>query len=220
MLIEVKNLTRKYSRGLHNITAVDGVNLTVDKDEFVIIRGESGSGKSTLLSMMAGILKPTEGSVIIRGENLYKLNDKELSFFRNRHIGYVPQGHEFLSELTIYENILLPQRLYHKASDGVRNRVIEILERLGIGKLKDCYPAELSGGEHKRCAIARALVNSPDILLADEPTSDLDRKNTTIVLDTFSEIAKSGTAVIMITHDDHISSYGDRILNMEKGKLI
>ena len=220
MLIEVKNLTRKYSRGLRHITAVDGVSLTVGKDEFVIIKGESGSGKSTLLSMLAGLLKPTEGSVVISGENLYKLSDKELSLFRNRHIGYVPQGHEFLSELTVYENILLPQRLYNKASGEVRDRVIEILNRLGISQLKDSYPSELSGGERKRSAIARALVNAPDILLADEPTSDLDRKNTTIVLDAFSEIAKSGTAVIMITHDDHISSYGDRILNMEKGKLI
>lgn len=219
MLIEINDLTRKYTRGQKEIIAVDKLSLTADKGEFLIIKGESGSGKSTLLSMLAGLLNPTEGTIHICGENIYELSDKQLSLFRNRHIGYIPQAHELLSELTVYENTLLPYRLYGKISDEIHKRVGEILNRFGIGELKNSYPSDLSGGERKRAAIARALVNSPDVLLADEPTSDLDRKNTIAVLDAFTDIAKGGTTVIMITHEEHISSYGDRVIELENGKI-
>lgn len=219
MLIEINNLTRKYTRVQKEIIAVNDLDLTVDKGEFIIIKGESGSGKSTLLSMLAGLLRPTEGTVHICGKNIYELSDKQLSVFRNRHIGYIPQAHELLSELTVYENTLLPYRLYEKISDEIHERLGEILDRFGISELKNSYPSDLSGGERKRAAIARALVNAPEVLLADEPTSDLDRKNTISVLDAFTNIVKAGTTVIMITHEDHISSYGDRIIELENGKI-
>lgn len=219
MLIEINNLTRKYTRVQKEIIAVNDLDLTVDKGEFIIIKGESGSGKSTLLSMLAGLLRPTEGTVHICGKNIYELSDKQLSVFRNRHIGYIPQAHELLSELTVYENTLLPYRLYEKISDEIHERLGEILDRFGISELKNSYPSDLSGGERKRAAIARALVNAPEVLLADEPTSDLDQKNTISVLDAFTNIVKAGTTVIMITHEDHISSYGDRIIELENGKI-
>ena len=219
MLIEINNLTRKYTRVQKEIIAVNDLDLTVDKGEFIIIKGESGSGKSTLLSMLAGLLRPTEGTVHICGKNIYELSDKQLSVFRNRHIGYIPQAHELLSELTVYENTLLHYRLYEKISDEIHERLGEILDRFGISELKNSYPSDLSGGERKRAAIARALVNAPEVLLADEPTSDLDQKNTISVLDAFTNIVKAGTTVIMITHEDHISSYGDRIIELENGKI-
>ena len=220
MLIEVNHLTREYRRGKNNVQAVDNIHFTADKGDFVIIKGESGSGKSTFLSMLAGLLHPTSGSVFVIEKNIYELSDKELSCFRNSHIGYIPQGHELLSELTVYENVVLPQRLYRKTYSDINDNADKLLKKLGIGELRNSYPCELSGGERKRAAIARAIANSPDVILADEPTNDLDGNNTAIVLEAFSEIAKSGTVVIMITHDNHISSYGSRIMTMKNGKLV
>lgn len=198
--------------------AVSNVNLELAPGEFTVLMGRSGGGKSTLLNMMGGLLKPTEGNVLLQGSDLYALPDAELSRLRNERIGMIPQGQTPLHSLTVVQNVTLPYLMY-RAEDGVEERALELLESLDIRALADSYPQELSGGEMRRMAIARALICNPAVVLADEPTSDLDDENTRVVLQKLRETANAGAAVLVATHDQAAVAFADRVLRIDGGHL-
>ncbi|MBR4559599.1 MAG: ABC transporter ATP-binding protein [Fibrobacter sp.] len=220
-------MSKTYTRRGEEFNAVDDVEFFAWSGDFSVIYGESGSGKSTLLSLLSGISCPTQGSIIFNGADFANLTDAEISAIRNEKIGYVPQESVFLPHFTVLENILLPKAL----RDGKKIEVKSIadltdvdiaskLEALGIAHLVQEMPAELSGGELKRAAIARALVNKPEIVIADEPTSNLDEINAKIVFELLAEFAQSGTSVLVATHDPRGFKYGDRVYTMHKGHLL
>ncbi len=227
MILNVSNLYKTYTRRGNDFNAVDNVEFFAWSGDFSVIFGESGSGKSTLLSLLSGINRPTQGSIIFNGIDFANLTDAELSAIRNDKIGYIPQDAVFLPQFTVLENIFLPRAI----RDGKKIEVKDIseltdidilskLEALGIAHLVNEMPAELSGGELKRASIVRALVNKPDIVIADEPTSNLDEGNGKKVFDLFAEIVHSGTSVIVATHDTRGFKYGDRLYTMHKGQLL
>lgn len=215
MNILIENVTKTYHRNSEEFNAVDHIGLDIHSAEFVVIYGKSGSGKSTLINILAGILTPTEGTVKYDDFRITGETDKKVSEFRNKRIGYIGQGYTLLPNLTVYENISLASDLYGGDSEGIN----AILDKLGIRHLKDSYPRHLSGGEMRRAAVARALINNPDVVLADEPTGDLDNENTEIVLDIFKKISQDGKTVVMVTHDNEALKYADIIYEMKKGKL-
>jgi len=221
-LLELKGLTKEYIRGGRVFNAVDNINLSVEQGDFISIIGRSGSGKSTLLNMSAGLIHPTKGNVFFNGTDIYLLNDKNISLFRNEKIGYVPQGQSLLSNFTALENVCLPWFLYKREGEKAHNimqRALTLLERTGIGYLADSYPKELSGGEMRRVAIARSLINNPALLIADEPTNDLDTQTTVEIMKLLSDIAKEGTAVLIVTHELDTLSYGNKTYEMNNGCL-
>lgn len=200
MLLEVKNLTKEFKRNGKTFAALKNVNLTAASGKLISIVGCSGSGKSTLLSVIAGLLNPTEGEVILDGQSIGGLTDREISHIRSTKLGYVPQGQSLLANLTVLDNICLPH-IFTQKKESVQDKALELLKKLGIDGLADSYPASLSGGERRRAVIARALINAPKLILADEPTGDLDRENTKEVIEIFRAIAKEGTTVLMVTHE-------------------
>ncbi|MBQ9707877.1 MAG: ABC transporter ATP-binding protein [Firmicutes bacterium] len=220
MDIKASKVTKSFMResGQTNFFyAVRETELEIKSGQFIEINGRSGSGKSTLLNMLAGILTPTEGKVFAGETDLYALSDEERSVFRNENIGVIPQGQTGLSSLTVMENVLLPCRMYGRPDD--LKRAEELLRRVGIWHLRDVYPNELSGGELRRMAIARALINSPSIILADEPTGDLDDENTGLVLTLLKELAEGGASVLVVTHDHDVDNYAHMIYHMDAGTL-
>ena len=214
-----KRFFRKGREAAQWFDAVSQVDLELAPGEFTVLMGRSGGGKSTLLNMLAGLLAPTEGRVLLEGRDLYALPDMELSQLRNARIGIVPQGQTPLHSLTVVQNVTLPYLMY-RADDGVEARALDRLDSLGIRALADSYPSELSGGEMRRMAIARALVCDPAVVLADEPTSDLDDENTRIVLQALRAVADAGAAVLVATHDAEARSFADRVLRIDGGKLV
>ena len=214
-----KKFFRKGREEAQWFDAVSGVDVSLAPGEFVVLMGRSGGGKSTLLNMLAGLLAPNEGCVQLNGQDLYALSDDELSRLRNEYIGVVPQGQTPLHSLTVVQNVTLPYLMY-RADDGVEARAFELLESLGIRHLADSYPSELSGGEMRRMAIARALVCNPAVVLADEPTSDLDDENTRIVLRKLRDVADAGAAVLVATHDQAAIPFADRTLRIDGGKMV
>jgi len=218
MLLEIKNLKKEYRQNNRLIYAVKEVNLQMSEGDYYIIVGRSGSGKSTLLNLIAGLLTPTAGEILLDGKNMLLLNDTEASLLRNSIIGYIPQGQSVLSCLTVLDNVRIPHFLWRREGDATE-RALQLLERVGIAHLANSYPQHLSGGELRRVTIARALINNPRLLLADEPTNDLDTKTTDQVMGLFAEIAKSGTAVLLVTHDLSAIGYRNGVYRMEAGKL-
>lgn len=219
-MIKANKISKSFIRtkGESNIFyAVNEMNLEIEDGNFIIIIGKSGSGKTTLINMLSGLLTPSSGNVLINDTDIYSLNDKNRSLFRNKNIGFIPQGQTGLQNLTILENILLPTLIYEK--DDKKDLAIKLLNDLDIIDLKDSYPNELSGGELRRMAIARAIIMNPSIIFADEPTGDLDEANTKIVLDILRKIANSGKTIIMVTHDKDAISYADIIYKMENGTI-
>jgi putative ABC transport system ATP-binding protein len=199
-MLAVNNISKRYTRGGRKFAALDGITFSVDSGGFTVISGHSGCGKSTLLNIIAGLLKPDSGTVTIDGADTSALSDRELSELRNRKIGYIPQGHSVLENLTVLENTALPFYLSKRGGEPY-SAAKTLLARMGIAELAEQYPAQLSGGELRRASIARALINSPALLLADEPTSDLDPDNARSVMSLFAETANSGVAVIVVTHE-------------------
>lgn len=221
MIIEATALTRDFARargGARVFTAVHPLDLGLDEGELTLVSGHSGSGKSTLLNMLAGMLTPTAGSVRIDDTDLYSLRDEELSRLRNERIGLVPQGHTALRALTVLDNVLLPSVLYNRAK-APAERARELLDNVGLGDLADAKPTELSGGELRRMAIARALLMNPSIILADEPTAGLDSANAAGVLTLLRNAADAGTAVLVVSHEAEASRYAQRCYTMEDGHL-
>ncbi len=220
MSIKIKNVSKIFNRttGEANFFyALKDINLEIEESSFIEIIGKSGSGKTTLLNILAGLLNPDEGEIFIDDTNLYTLDDKQRSKFRNQNYGIIPQGQTGLQNLTVLENILLPSILYSK--EDKTEVALNLLKKLDIENLKDSYPNELSGGEIRRMVIARALIMDPKIIFADEPTGDLDDENTTKVLDILKSIKDEGKIIFMVTHDRDALDYADKIYRMEKGIL-
>lgn len=233
MALETLNVTRQFirKRGETNVfNAVENVSVTLKNKEIAVITGPSGSGKSTLLNMMAGILEPTEGKINVDGTDLYSMDDEALSAFRNARIGVIPQGQTALHSLTVRDNILLPYALLkrkrrakekmHIPEEGeIAERVSRLMSRTGISDLADIFPSEISGGEQRRMAIVRAMLLKPDVILADEPTADLDEDNTKVVLSLMRYAAEEGSAVLIVTHDKDVLPEADRVYQLREGKL-
>ncbi|MDR2048133.1 MAG: ABC transporter ATP-binding protein [Treponema sp.] len=217
-LLELNNITKEYKRGGRTFNAVNHASLSVEPGDFISIIGRSGSGKTTLLNMSAGLLHPTEGTVFFEGNDIHRLGDREISFLRNEKIGYVPQGQSLLSNFTVFDNVCIPWFLFKREGD-VEGRAFILLEKVGISHLAASYPRELSGGEMRRAAIVRALINEPRLLIADEPTSDLDRETTAEVMRLLGRIAGEGTAVLIVTHELDTLDYGNKTCSMDAGNL-
>ena len=222
MELRAENVSMRFfrKRGEANyFEAVCPVTLTLKSGELTVLKGKSGSGKTTLTHILAGLLNPSEGKVYLDGTDLYALNDADLSRLRNERIGVIPQGRSAVDTLTVYENLLLPGMLYDKGEDR-SVKAEEWMNRLGISELRDAMPAELSGGELRRLAIARVLACTPEVILADEPTGDLDDENTQIVFNALHACAHEDNRIVFIvTHESDVLPYADRILTMENGRL-
>ena len=221
MIIEATGLTKEFARargGKRLFTAVHPLDIGLEERQLTLVSGHSGSGKSTLANMLAGILTPTAGHVRLDGTDLYSLRDEERSRLRNERIGLVPQGHTALRALTVLDNVLLPSILYAKA-EAPADRARELLAAVGLGDLADAAPTELSGGELRRMAIARALLMDPAIVIADEPTAGLDSANATTVLTLLRDAADRGTAVLVVSHEAEAQRFSDRSYVMEDGHL-
>ena len=208
-----KRFFRKGRESASYFDAVAAMDLVLVSGELVEVVGRSGSGKTTLLCMLAGLLTPTSGTVSFEGQDLYALDEPARAKLRNEHFGVVPQGQTPLYDLTVLQNVCLPHGIYRDARE-VEDRALERLGSLGIAELSECYPAELSGGELRRMALARALVNEPKVIFADEPTGDLDDKNTKVVLRTLQDAARRGASVLLVTHERSAASYADRTVRL------
>jgi len=218
-ILEAKNLVKIYGQGENAVHALDGVNLEVNKGEFLAIVGTSGSGKSTLLHMLGGLDRPTSGEVIVDGHRISKLTDDELTIFRRRKIGFVFQAFNLVPVLNVYENIVLPLELDGEKVD--KEFVNEIIDTLMLTSKKEVLPSQLSGGQQQRVAIARALAFRPAIILADEPTGNLDSKTGQDVLSLLKVSAeKYGQTIVMITHNDEIAQLADRVIRIEDGHIV
>lgn len=219
-IIRVENVKKIYRMGDNEVKALDGVSLVVEEGEFLIVMGPSGSGKTTLLHLMGCLDKPTEGETYIAATALSKLNDSQLAKIRNKMIGFVFQQFNLLPRLTALENVELPM-IYAGVPKAVRrNKAKELLELVGLGDRLHHRPTQLSGGQMQRVAIARALANDPMVLLADEPTGNLDSKSGEEILKIFSELNEGGQTIVIVTHDPEVAKHGDRIVRMRDGKIV
>ena len=217
--IQVDNLRRQYGQGEAQVVALNDVSLTIDQGAFVAVMGSSGSGKSTLLHLLGGVDKPDAGRVIIDGTDLYALSETELTVFRRRRIGLIYQFFNLVPELTVEENILLPQLLDGKAGD--QQQLKELLAATGLSDRRRHLPSQLSGGQQQRVAIARALVNRPALVLADEPTGNLDTRNGHEVMQLLRLANRDmGQTLVLITHDERIARQANRVLTIEDGRIV
>lgn len=217
-VVKTNHLTKTYGEGENLVHAVDNVNLTIEDNEFVTIVGTSGSGKSTLLNLLGGLDRPTSGEIEISGKQLEHLSEEELTIFRRRNVGFVFQQYNLVPILSVYENIVLPIQLDGNTVD--EPFVDEVIRTLGLKGKESRLPSMLSGGQQQRVAIARALAAKPAIILADEPTGNLDSKSSQDVLGLLKQSAKKfNQTVIMITHNDQIAQLADRVIRIEDGKL-
>ena len=218
-ILETRGLRKVYGSGDTEVRALDGVDLTVEKGEFVAVVGTSGSGKSTLLHMLGGLDRPTSGTVTVDGRELSALKDEELTIFRRRKIGFVFQNYNLVPVLNVYENIVLPIQLDGKAPD--KGYVDQIIETLGLGNKLQNLPNNLSGGQQQRVAIARALAAKPAIILADEPTGNLDSVTSLDVMGLLKVTAqKFSQTIVMITHNEELAQMADRIIRIEDGRIV
>ncbi len=218
-ILQAEDLKKYYGSGENLVKALDGVTLEVEKGEFVAIVGTSGSGKSTLLHMLGGLDKPTAGNVVIDGQSILELADDALCIFRRRKIGFVFQNYNLVPSLNVYENIVLPIQLDGREPD--KEYLDKIIETLGLSEKLNNLPNNLSGGQQQRVAIARALVAKPAIILADEPTGNLDSKTSQDVLSLLKITSnKFAQTIVMITHNEEIAQLADRIIRIEDGKIL
>ena len=218
-ILETKDLRKFYGSGDTQVKALDGVDLSVENGEFVAIVGTSGSGKSTLLHMLGGLDRPTSGAVLVDGKDIFSLKDEELTIFRRRKIGFVFQSYNLVPVLSVYENIVLPIQLDGGKVD--QSYVNQVIEALGLEQKLQNLPSQLSGGQQQRVAIARALATKPAIILADEPTGNLDSKTSQDVLSLMKVTGqKFSQTMVMITHNEEIAQMADRIVRIEDGRIV
>ena len=218
-ILKVENLTKVYGKDNNKVVALDNVSFTVEKGEFVAIVGASGSGKSTLLHLIGGVDTPTSGKVFIDGQEIYKLNSDKLAIFRRRKVGLIYQFYNLIPILTVEENITLPLELDNKKVD--KFELNELIKLLGLERRRNHLPNELSGGQQQRTSIGRAIITKPAIILADEPTGNLDSKASEEVVTLLKKMNKDyKQTIIMITHNLEIASYADRIITIEDGKIV
>jgi putative ABC transport system ATP-binding protein len=220
-LVEVRDVTKTFKKGEHEITPLKGVSIDVDRGDFVSLMGASGSGKSTLLNLVAGIDRPTAGSVVVNGQDVAKLSRTKLAYWRAANAGYVFQTHNLIPVLTAWENVELPLLLLPLSRSERRKRVAVALEAVALTDRADHYPRQLSGGQEQRVGIARAIVANPTVVVADEPTGDLDAETTEQILDLLVRLNQElGTTLLMVTHDPQAASVARRKVRLEKGQLV
>ena len=218
-MILVNGVTKSFGTGIAEVRAVDNVNLTVQPGEFVMILGRSGSGKSTFLGMLAGLIRPTTGTVRIRESEIGNLTEDQAAEVRAKEIGFVFQFSGLIPTITALENVMLPT-LFCPDGPGSRSRAVDLLKKVGLSDRESAYPRTLSSGEMKRVAIARALINGPSLLIADEPTGDLDVDTEIEIMDLFRDLNREGTTIVMVTHNPDLVPYATQIFGMVKGKLV
>lgn len=219
-MIQVRGLTKSIATPTHRVEILKGIDLEIPRGQFAAVMGPSGSGKSTLLGLLAGLDTPTSGQIVLDGEDITGLAEDELALLRGRKIGFVFQSYHLIPTLTAEENVLLPLELCGNSTDGT-TRARELLERVGLAGRCDHYPVQLSGGEQQRVALARAFVVRPPILLADEPTGNLDTANGRHVLDLLIALNRQeGTTLVLVTHDQQLSEQADRRITMRDGLIV
>lgn len=219
-LIEIRNMRKIYNPGENEVRALDGVDLTIDEGEYVTIIGHSGSGKSTLMNMLGCLDVQTSGEYYLHGNDVGSMDDDELSDIRNREIGFIFQGFNLIPSLTARENVELPL-IYRGVGKREREHLAtESLKKVGLEKRMDHTPAEMSGGQQQRVAIARAIAQAPPVILADEPTGNLDSRSTLEIMEILKQLHREGRTVIIITHDDEIAAKADRIVEIRDGKIV
>jgi putative ABC transport system ATP-binding protein len=219
ILFQIRAVSKHYRKGPEIIRAVDFVSLDIPRGEFLAIQGPSGSGKSTLLHLIGGLDLPTSGEIIFDGNDITRLNDRALSILRGNHFGFVFQSFNLIPELDILQNVTLPLK-YARKRNRRGNHVLEIIEALGLTDRLHHRPSELSGGEEQRVAFARALVNNPDVILADEPTGNLDTQNRDVLLDLFKNLHTDGQTIVIVTHDPVVAQAARRQLMMKDGRIL
>jgi len=220
ILLQVGDVRKRYSLGGEMIEVLCGVDLTVYQGDFLSIMGTSGSGKSTLLHVLGGLTKPDSGRFMFADKDMLSLSDNELSWIRAHWVGFVFQTFDLLSDLDVLDNVSLPFLYNRQNRRDIEQKVNDAVERVGLGHRKKHRPSELSGGEMQRVAIARALAISPKLILADEPTGNLDTRNSQEILKLFTELNEMGSTIVMVTHDPHVASVSGKILNMRDGILL
>ena len=217
-LLRAEHLTKTYGKDENVVAALNDVSLSIEKGEFVAIIGASGSGKSTLLHMLGGVDRPTSGTVLVDGKDIFKQSDEQLAIFRRREIGLVYQFFNLIPVLSVVENITMPVLLDHRKVN--KERLEELLSLLGLNEKKDAFPNQLSGGQQQRVAIGRALINAPTILLADEPTGNLDSKNSQEVVELLRySNQKYNQTTVLITHDENVALQAKRIITIQDGRI-
>ncbi len=219
-LIEIKNVKKQYRSGDDLVEALRGVDISIEAGEFITIMGQSGSGKSTLLSVLGGMNHPSSGEVEMAGIKLYQLPGEQLADFRAHKLGFVFQSFHLIAYLTAIENVMLPLAIVKMSGAARKDAARQALERVGLGNKLDRLPSQLSGGEQERVAIARAIVNHPQILLADEPTGNLDSQTSQEVMTLFRELNDAGQTVVMVTHNPENGAYADRSIRLKDGMVM
>ena len=218
-LVEIQDISKIYNPGENEVRALDHISLTIQKGEFVAIIGQSGSGKSTLMNMIGCLDVPTEGTYILNGQNVSKLSDNELSDIRNQEIGFIFQGFNLIANLTAQENVELPL-IYRGVPKKERHELsVAVLKKVGLAHRMDHRPSEMSGGQQQRVAIARAIAQAPPVILADEPTGNLDSASSMEILDILKQLHAENRTVILITHDNDIAKQAKRVIRIKDGKI-
>ncbi len=219
-MIEVSNVSKIYHQGLQDIHALHDISLTIEKGEFLSIMGPSGSGKSTLLNLVGGLDQPSSGKIFIDGQPIHGISDDELTLIRRKRVGFIFQFFNLLPNLNAIENVSLPLLLDGMPMSRIREKASRLLERVGLGSRVEHRPEQLSGGEMQRVAIARALITDPAVLLADEPTGNLDSHISEDILGLLKNLNQAGQTIVMVTHDAKAASFGKRIIRLRDGRLI
>lgn len=219
LVLEAKDIYKSFNEGKNNVDVIKGLSLAIEHGEFVSIVGSSGSGKSTLLHILGGLDLPTQGSILLNGKRFDQLGEAERGFLRNEHLGFVYQFHHLLPEFTALENVAMPLMLRKNATfKEAKQRAEYLLERVGLSHRLTHQPGELSGGERQRVALARALVTRPQLMLADEPTGNLDRNTATSIFELLADLRKEfNMAMLVVTHDEQLAKQADRVLHMQDG---
>ncbi|MBI3658991.1 ABC transporter ATP-binding protein [Candidatus Acetothermia bacterium] len=220
MVVEAKDVTKVYQMGKVEVRALDGVSLAIKQGEFVAIMGPSGSGKSTLLNLIGCLDRPTTGELHIAGTDIAKLSDRKLAQIRGKQIGFVFQTFNLIPRISALQNVLLPMSFVNTFSPAERvKRAQQILDSVGLGQRMKHFPNELSGGERQRVAIARALANNPSVILADEPTGNLDTKTGRAIMELFKSLNQQGRTIVLVTHDPNVAANADRIIHVMDGRI-
>ncbi len=219
-MLELIDIKKHFQNGEEVVTALDGVSLNIKDNEFVAVMGSSGSGKSTLMNVLGCLDTPDSGEYFLAGKNIASLDDDALSQIRNSHIGFIFQTFHLLPKLDAVANITLPLRYSDVDPDEALNRALTLIDRVGLGHRKHHKPFEMSGGQRQRVAIARALINQPKVILADEPTGNLDSKTSVEIMNLLTELHKAGQTIVMVTHEEDIAEYAQRVVRMKDGQVI
>ena len=219
-MIRIANISRIYGEGETQVIALNNISLTIKTNEFVAIMGTSGSGKSTLMSILGCLDTPTSGEYLLSGESIKNIDDENLSKIRNSKIGFIFQTFHLLPRLTALDNVILPLRYSDVEPEIAKQRGMEMLEKVGLTNRWHHKPFEMSGGQRQRVAIARALVNRPQVIFADEPTGNLDSKTSSEIMDLLCDLHNQGQTIVMVTHEEEIAAYADRMIRMKDGEVI